>query len=238
MLSRIRDIKINYKLLGIISIIAFFGVTATAGAQTAQRSNLQQKLNQIQQQINQYQQQISKTHQQEASLGNEISIYDDQISSLELQIQANETQKQDTDLQIGELQTQIDRRKAEIDENKKLLAQLIIQLSQLDENSYLNISLGTDNFSAFLDQVQYTRSLQTQVYSLVNRIKEIKSKLELQQQDLKAQLAKIVELKDQLAETQTSLDSQKASKESLLSSGIQVVNFFLQRIFLLVALVQ
>lgn len=216
MFKKIKETKINLKFLAIIGIIALFGI-APAGAQTNSRSNLQSKLNQIQNQISSYQQQIAKTRQQAASLTNEISIYDGQIASLELQIAANETQKEDAKLQIEELQIQIDRRKAEIDENKKLLGQLIVQLAQLDENSYLNISLGTDNFSAFLDQIQYTKSLQSQVHSLVSRIKEIKSKLELQQQDLKAQLAKLEELEEQLEITQQSLDSQKQAKESLLT---------------------
>ncbi len=190
MLKRLLDTKINTKTLFIAVFIALFGITPVAAQEAGMRSNLQSKLTQIQSQIGSFQREIVKTRQQEATLKNEITIYDDQIASLELQIKANETQKEDVALQISELQIQIDRRKAEIEESKKLLAQLVVQMSQLDENSYLNISLGTDNFSTFLDQIQYTKSLQNQVYSLVSRIKEIESKLELQQQDLKTQLAK------------------------------------------------
>lgn len=217
MLQRFLDIKTSSKIAVVCGLIALFGVTGANAQESGMRNNLQSKLNQIKSQIGSYRQEIIKTRQQEATLNNEISIYDNEIKSLELQIEANQTQKDDVSLQIAELQTQIDRRKAEIDESKKLLAQLIVQMAELDEDSYLNISLGTEDFSSFLDQIQYTRSLQSQVYSLVSRIKEIKSKLELQQQDLKAQLTKLEELKGQLEVTQDSLDSQKANKLALLT---------------------
>lgn len=185
-------------------------------AQSNERDRLNVRLQQIQKQINSYQQQISQTRNQAASLQNEITIYDNQIRSLELQIEANETQRQDTTLQINELEIQIERREKEIDENRKILAQLLVQLAKLDSNTFLQIGLGTDDFSTFLDQIQYVRSVQDQVYSLLSRIKEIKQKLELQQQDLKVQLTKLESLREELEISQGSLDSQRRGKEQLL----------------------
>ncbi len=218
MLKKLRDTKINIKLAVITSVIAVFGAsTAIAAVDPNVRTNLQTRLDIIQQQINAYQASINKTRQQAASLNSEISIYDNQIASLELQIEANDTQQQDTTLQIEELETQIARRKAEIDENKKIMAQLIVQIAQMDDNTFLNIGLGSDDFSSFLDQFQYARSVNDQVYSLVSKIKEIKSKLEIQQQDLKTELGKLEELKDQLEISQKTLNEQKASKQALLA---------------------
>jgi murein DD-endopeptidase MepM/ murein hydrolase activator NlpD len=181
------------------------------------RDFLNEKLQQLQKQINSYQTSISQTRKQGASLQNEINIFDSQIASLELQIQANNTQTEDTKLQIEELQVQIDRRKLEIEENKKILGQLIVQLAELDENSFLQIGLGTDNFSAFLDQVQYTRSVQDQVYSLVTKIKDIKAKLELQQADLKKNLEKLESLAEQLKIAEEALNEDRADKAALLA---------------------
>lgn len=218
MLKKIFETKKHIKIgliISIFTVVSFSYSPATSAA--TQRDTLQQKLNQIQQQINSYQQQINQTRQQSASLKNEISIYDNQISSLELQIDANKTQQEDATLQINELQTQIDKLKTEIEDNKKILGQLIVQLAQLDNNSFLQIGLGTDDFSSFLDQVQYTRSVQDQVYSLVTKIKEIKTKLEQQQSDLQVQLKKLQELSDGLQISQDSLTSQKSQKQNLLT---------------------
>ena len=189
----------------------------SAKAQTGQKAQINSRLQKLQQQINSYQQSINQTRKQGASLQNEINIYDNQIASLELQVQANNTQTEDTNLQITELQVQIDRRKLEIEENKEILAELIRQINELDENSFLQIGLGTDNFSAFLDQVQYNRSISQQVYSLMDKIKEIKAKLEIQQADLKKNLEKLQELATQLKIAQDALESDRSSKEALLA---------------------
>lgn len=200
-------------------ILGIFGLQTPKQAfgQANQRDVLNDKIQRLQQQINAYQQTINQTRKQGASLQNEINIYDNQISSLELQIQANQTQTEDTNLQITELQTQIDRRKAEIDENKVILGSLIRQMAELDANTFLQIGLGTDNFSAFLDKVQYNKSVQEQVYGLMAKIKEIKAKLETQQADLKKSLEKLKELAEQLKIAEEALNEDRSSKAALLA---------------------
>lgn len=182
-----------------------------------QRSALQDKLTQIQNQQNAYQAQIQKNQKAQASLKNEIGIYDAQIGTTDLQLQAKQTQIEDTNLQIQELQIQIERRTKEIDDNKKVLGQLIVQLNEIDGNSVLQMSLGNGSFSDFLDQVQYTESVQSKVYQIVQNIKSIKQKLEAQQADLKIQLTNLEELKNQLLITQQELQAQRKQKDSLLS---------------------
>ncbi len=194
-----------------------FVTPAFAQSTSNDRDRLNLRLQQIKSQINSYQQQISQTKNQAATLQNEISIYDNQIKSLELQIEANDTQQQDTSLQISELEIQIERREKEIQDNRKILAELIVEMSKLDNNSFIKMSLGTDDFSSFLDEIQYVRNIQDQVYGLVSRIKEIKTKLEIQEQDLKVQLTKLESLKEELAISQESLSSERKNKEQLLA---------------------
>ena len=217
----IYKIVILTALIGLISVGFFVFLLTSAGnsalAANDQKDILNDKLRRLQDQINSYQQSINQTRKQGASLQNEISIYDNQIASLELQIQANETQTEDTNLQIAELQTQIDRRRLEIEENRVILGQLVVQLAELDDKSFLNIGLGTDNFSSFLDQIQYNRSITQQVYTLVAKIKEIKTKLEVQQEDLKKSLQKLKELSGQLDIARQALDEDRSSKANLLA---------------------
>ncbi len=182
----------------------------------ARQAALQAKLDNLNSQIGSYRQQINTTRSKKASLSNELSIFENEIASTELQIQANETQIDDTALQIEELEQQILRREKEMDENKKILGELIAQLHQLDGNSFLNLSLGNDSFSAFMDQLQYTESVQDKVYNIVQSIKTIKKKLEEQQDSLKVELSKLQQLKEQLGITKSSLDSQRKQKQALL----------------------
>lgn len=199
-------------MLGLVLFCASFPLV-----KADERATLQAQLAKIKSQINDYQQQISQTKKKSATLKNELSIYDNQISSVELQIQAARTQTEDTKLQITELQTQIERRQQEMEESKVILGRLIVQLSKMDDNSFLQMGLGTDNFSSFWDQIQYTRDVQSEVYSLVTKIKEIKARLEEQQDELKANLVELEKLQGELEQSQAALAGQRKSRASLLA---------------------
>jgi murein DD-endopeptidase MepM/ murein hydrolase activator NlpD len=200
--------------LAFLVLAAGLFVVSPAGADT--RQDLQNKLSNLNSKIGDLSQNVARLRQQGASLKNEIDIYDSQIQSTELQIQANNTRITDINLQIEDIQVQIERRQNEIADSRKILSELVVQLNELDANTFLTMTLGSDNFSAFLDQVQYTKSVNQQVYDLVQRIKEVKQKLQDQQDDLKAQLQRLSELKEELEQNQTALDDQKSGKQVLL----------------------
>lgn len=183
----------------------------------ADKAANQQKLDAINQQIKQYQQQIAQTQKASSSLKNEIFIYDKQIASTELEIQARQTQIEDTNLQIGELEKLIQQKMLDIETNKQILGQLIVELNESDSNYWLKAVLGSNSFSAFMDQVQYTKSFQDKVYELLQKIKDLKAQLEASQNNLKIQLANLEELKNQLQITQEALTTQRNQKQALLN---------------------
>lgn len=208
-------------MAGIIFFSPVFFAIFGANAQSVdnlkdQKNQLQDQLSSINKQITQYQTQIKQTQNQQASLKNEIFIYDTQIKTTELQIQAKLTEILDTNLQINELQKQIDKRKVEIQDNKIVLKELLSQLHQLDDNSFLQVTLGNDNFSDFMDQVQYTQSVQDKVYDIVQNIKAVKVKLEIQQKSLKTELVRLESLKEQMQVTENALSGQRSQKQGLL----------------------
>lgn len=180
-------------------------------------NELQQKLINLDKQIDSYQSQIQKTRGQQASLANEIKLYDDQLTSTQLAIEAKQTQIDDTKLQTTALQTEIDKRYKEIGDNKKILSQLLVQINQRDDNSLLNITLGNQNFSEVLDQVQYAENVQDKVYQIIDTIGAAKNKLVEQQGKLKATLTKLQSLHDQLEITAQSLALQQQEKTVLLN---------------------
>ena len=199
-----------------LGLVPHFSIAQTE-TNAAKRKTLQEQLAKLQTEIRGLQNNIAVNRNQQASLKNEIAIYDNQIRSTELEIQAKSTQIEDTDLQIEELEQQITRRIAEIEENKKILASLILQLYQESGSSVLKLGLGNSNFSDFLDDLQYTESVQSKVYQIVQNIKAVKQKLEQQKADLEVSLAKLKELKEQLNQTQASLQNQRQGKEAILA---------------------
>lgn len=210
-------------LLGIVLALCFglsfnFTVADDAADQlAAQKTANQEKLNLLNQQIKQYQQQIANTQAKSDTLKNEISIYNNQIASVELQIEAKQTQIDDANLQITQLQLLIDQKTQEIADNKKILGQLIVELNEYDDQYALKTTIGSDNLSDFLDQIQYSKSLQDKIYQLTQKIKDLKAQLQQQQHDLQIQVDQLQELKNQLQITQDSLTSIRNQKQTLLN---------------------
>ncbi|MDB4940152.1 MAG: hypothetical protein JWO40_577 [Candidatus Doudnabacteria bacterium] len=203
-------------VMGLVS--APFGVLAdTKSDIEAQKAVKQQEIAQLEQQIKDYQNQIQQKRTQGASLANEISLYDTEIKSTELKIQATQTNMDNTQLQIDETKDAIAQKNTQIEQEKILLSELLVTLQQYDNTSTIQIGLGSNNFSDFMDQVQYTESVQEKVSSLLQQIKDIKVKLEQDKTDLETSLAQLTQLSDQLNQTQKSLDDQKTSKLDLLN---------------------
>lgn len=177
----------------------------------------QQKLNQINQQIKQYQQQIASVQSKTNTLKGEISIYDKQVASTQLAIDAKQTQIDDNNLQIDQLKKLIAQKNKEIDDNKQILAKLIVELNEFDDQYTLKTTIGSNNLSEFFDQVQYTQNLNGKVYQLVQKIKSLKEKLEEQQKALEIQVKKLEELQSQMLVTKNSLTAIKTQKQKLLN---------------------
>ena len=217
------DTKIKTKIAVaiILSLILNFSYVhaedASNAAIQAQKNDLQKRLADINRQIQDYQKQIATTQAQSASLKNEILIYDKLIASTELAIEGKQTQIEDTQLQIDETNKLIDQKKQEINDNKKVLGQLIVQLNEFDDQFALKTTIGSDSLSDFLDQVQYTNSYSDKINQLVQKIKDLKTKLEGQEHDLEAQLDKLKELQKELQSTQDSLNEQRNLKQQLLT---------------------
>ncbi len=212
----------NKKLFitGLLLVLAItpFGVSADAQQDlAAQKAVKQQQIDQLNAQIKDYQAQIAQKQKQGASLSNEIALYDMEIQTTQLQIQATNTNVDNTNLQIAETKDQIQQKTTQIDQEKTVLAQLIIQLNEYDNVSTLQLGLGSSNFSDFMDQVEYTSTLNEKVYSLIQQIKDLRQKLQNDEDTLQTNLDQLKALQDQLTQSEGSLNDQKQGKVALLN---------------------
>jgi murein DD-endopeptidase MepM/ murein hydrolase activator NlpD len=226
-MERLYETKRNTKIaLGLIIALCLGLTFNLSNADTAsdQLTASQQKLLQINQQIRGYQQQVADTQAKSSSLKNEVSIYNDQISSLELEIEANQTQIEDANLQITQLQQLIDAKSQDISDNKNVLGQLIVELNEDDDQYALQTSVGSNSLSDFLDQIQYTQSLQNKIYQLVEKIKNLKTQLQTQQNNLQIQITQLNQSQDQLQVSQNSLTTIRDQKQQLYNEtrGLEV----------------
>jgi murein DD-endopeptidase MepM/ murein hydrolase activator NlpD len=81
----------------------------------------------------------------------------------------------------------------------------------------LQLGLSTNSFSDFLDQVEYTKSIQEKTYTLLQQIKALKDKLQQDQNTLQSNLDTLKTLQTQQLQTQSSLTEQKNGRVALLN---------------------
>jgi murein DD-endopeptidase MepM/ murein hydrolase activator NlpD len=201
-----------------------FGDTATTDSASTtdssaatQLQSSQQKLLQLDQQIETYQQQVSTVESQADTLENAITVYNDQIASNQLSIEAIQTQIDDTKLQIGDFQQLIDQKNQDITDNKTILGQLILELDEYDDQYELETTIGSDNLTDFLDQIQYNQNLQNQVSQLVIKIQSLQAQFQTEQSSMQVQQAQLQASQTQLQVTQTSLTTARDQKQELLN---------------------
>lgn len=182
-----------------------------------ERQQRQNKLTEIGKKIKDYTKQIDTTRKASNTLKNEIQIFEKEIASSQLQIAAKETQIEDTNIQIFQLEKLIVEKNQQILENKKVLAELLVQLNGFDDQYDLKTALGNYNFSEFLDQIEHNQNFQEKIYQVSQKVKALKLELEKQQRDLKIHIQNLEELKKQLEITQKSIIEQKNQKQKLLN---------------------
>jgi len=210
-------------LSGALALMLAFGLYSNApvaGQSVDELQKLkqekQQKLNEINKKISGIQSEIKETKAKASSLGNEIKLVNLEIAETEAQIEANREKIDETNLEIAEVTDQIVKTQADIKKTKENLIQLIRQLNELDEMSPLEIALENDNLTEFIDQIQYTTTIQDQTNEALGEIKRLKQDLEQRQFDLKKQKAKLDDLLGQLEEAEAGLRGQRTAKQQIL----------------------
>ncbi|MBX4204592.1 MAG: peptidoglycan DD-metalloendopeptidase family protein [Candidatus Doudnabacteria bacterium] len=213
----------NVLISALILAVAGFAYLHDPGARSAtiddlnaQKQSVQQKINSLNARIKDYQSQINAVQKQANTLKNQISILDLQITSTQTQIEETENKIDATNLEIADVTNQIIITQNNIDKQKEILRDLIGQINDMDQRSPLEIALENDNFTEFLNDLQYTTSIQERSQEALTKIKALKVDLEERQAELKKQKLALDVLNDQLNEQKNNLNTQRVSKQALL----------------------
>ncbi|MGE5298163.1 MAG: murein hydrolase activator EnvC family protein [Acidobacteriaceae bacterium] len=219
--------KANHKqivlagLLSLTLVFGFSGMPNVVGQTTDELKQMQQekqkKLDEINQKIKALQSQIKDRQNAAKTLNNQITVINLEIQETETQLEATSNQIDVTNLDIAETTDQIVKAMADIAKEKQVLRELIVSINDLDQMSPLEVALENDNFTEFLDKLQYASSIQERSQDALNQIKLLKSMLEEKNVQLKQQKDELDQLKQQQEITQDSLTSQKNGKQQLLT---------------------
>lgn len=178
--------------------------------QESKRAELERKAAEYQSVINQKQGEIK-------SLKNQIYIFNARIGKLETEMEITGDDISLTKLEIIQLEYGIGQTKEDITRQKDNIGKIIQSIAEQDQVSQLEMILQSDDFSDFYSQIVYLENLQNGVQEKVDRLKLLKYNLNIDKEDKEDKQERLERLKEQLIEQKWSLNSQKKSKEALLT---------------------
>ena len=181
-----------------------------------QKQEKQQKLNEIQKRIGEIQKEIQTRRSAASSLKNQIAILNLEIAETEAKVEETNGKIDATNLEISDVTENIVQTELDIKKQKEILKSLISQINDLDQMSPLEIALENENFTQFLDQLQYATSIQEESQEALSEVKKLKTELEIRQAELKKYKAELDELFDELKLAEAGLEGQRRSKQQVL----------------------
>lgn len=176
-----------------------------------ERSNLNENINEAEQKINELQGEQEKIHKE--------------IKRLDMSIT-------DTNNKIREKNVEITNKRQEIDKLKQEIAELIQRIEKRNEIlkgralsfqenggviSYLDVLLGAQNFSDFIDRVTSVATIMEADKSILNQHNEDKQLLEEKQAMVENELATLENMLAELQKMEAGLKSQKSEKDRLVA---------------------
>ena len=178
----------------------------------------QSQIQELEKQIIQYRDAIKNKKSKASTLQNEIQKIESQIRYLEIQIRLTQTQISQTNLKIEGLSSDIQTQEIAVNKQKNNIGMILRAIYEYDQESPLVLVLKNENFSDFLNQVQFIQNLQNSAQEKLTEIKNLKQNLEVQKIEQGNQKTSLESLKNRLGGQTTALDGQKDEKKGLLTS--------------------
>lgn len=200
----------------ILFMPAFFGNASLIDDIKKQISDREKELKELEQKSASYKTSISNTKNQQKTLKNSIMDLVDQIEYLNTQIQIAENKIDQTGLFIKKLALDIEKQEESIKIKKVYIASTIQTINEYDGTSFLELLLKNKDFSNFLNQTEYIKSLEGEIQNNIDSIQLLKSKLEEKHEEQENKEKELEDLKDDLSSKKFITDNQKDKKEQLL----------------------
>jgi len=195
-------------------------------------SQNKQKIDSLKKAAEEYGQKVEEYKGKAVNLKNQLGLLDNQIVKMGLDVNLSQLQIDKAKLGIDSLNYQIGKQEQEIDAQKLNLMEYIKQINKEDQKSYLEILIVNDSFSEFFNQVNYLEQVQNDLKDSIERLKFLKSNIEVQKADAERQKKDMENLKTVLVDQQDKLKNEQDAKENVLletrSSEVKFQNLLLE----------
>ena len=186
------------------------GISAPAWAESISELESQQESLQTRSgELNAALEEAKKNTEEKEALKQE---YEDKISQVQGQIDTLNNEIRTLDEEIAQKQKEIEGPQKEIDENMELLKQRIRAIYMAGETSTLDIILGAEDFSDFLDKASLLQTVTSHDVTLIETIQQQLSEIQEEKDEIEAK-------RTEAADKKTELDGQQEELTRLLEEN-------------------
>lgn len=192
-------------LVALIMTVAAMSAPLTAQVRVSAESidNLRNKTEKLEKEIAASDKKAQALQKKGKSLQGAISALDSEISQANAQIQLTTTK-------INRLQKELENTQKELDRQKELLKASMRALYKRGDASTVELIVGSDSFSEFMDEQEYLERLKIGVQESTDKVITLKQQIESQQNEQ-------IELKGQQEAARKSLYATRAERQELLA---------------------
>jgi peptidoglycan hydrolase CwlO-like protein len=190
---------------------------SVADAVAAQQQELQNELNNVESQIAVQQGLLSTAQGQHQTLQTQVDAFNAQIATSQLQIQAIDLTISQLNDGIGTQNQTLSSLSDQLSGEKESLAQILRQTEMLDNESVINVLLGSQDVSSFFSDLDAFASIKSAMADSFGQIQQTSSSTEAEKEALEARLAEQQQLQTVQQLAQQALQSQQQAKQALLT---------------------
>ncbi len=163
-----------------------------------------------------YTEAIRLAQEQSATLDAELAILENRIAKAQLDIEKTVTEIDKTQLEIQKMSIQISDTEGEIESDKQHIENVLRLLYKKDSMNSLEIMLTNDDFSDFINDVQYIQDINKEVGNTLAALKIKKAELVKQQASQVEKKTDLQNLKTRLEGEKQKLEAERENQEYIL----------------------
>ena len=193
----------NLVILLIILILALFAFISFSNAQSVDElkekiNNTNDTIQRLEQEIKQYQNEIDSLGKEKDSLNNTIKALDFARKKLEADTKITENKISTKNLEIKELVSQIGDKDERIIDSKRVIAQSLYNISQINSDSIMETMLGKKSISEIWNSSDELNILQSNMQDKIKDLQYLKTNLESNKKQTEKKKAELVSLTSDL----------------------------------------
>lgn len=218
MLKRKHKIAVNFFIILNLLFAGFFTHGQSIDELEQQIKDKQSLIQELEKKVAVLKENIKGQQSTQSTLKKQITAMETEIQRLTLEIKLTQAKINEADMQIEKLGNNIAQLENDIGNHQTYLASAIRVINEYDQETPFEVILKNENFSDFLDQIEYIENLQKNIQEKLTAIKSLKEQTNAEKQKQEDFMNSLQSLNQDLKGKTLVLNFQKGDKQDLLTT--------------------